>query len=73
MLVVFNPTDKELQEKLKIPMHYTGLRDRIEVRESRVEMGEQAGWQSVQISPQEMLEWDVIVPAYSMRAFEFSR
>jgi hypothetical protein len=36
-------------------------------------MGEQAGWQSVQISPQEMLEWDVIVPAYSMRAFEFSR
>lgn len=72
MLVVFNPTDKELRERLKIPMHYTGLSDRVEVRPSLVE-GEESGWQSVQISPQEVLEWEVIVPAYSMRAYEFSR
>jgi hypothetical protein len=72
MLVVFNPTDRELREKLKVPMHYTGLRDRAEVRPSLVE-GEESSWQSVQISPQEVLEWEVIVPAYSMRAYEFSR
>ncbi len=72
MLVVFNPTNKELREKLTIPVHYTGLTDSAQIRQSYIEGDKQSSWQQVPISRQETIDWEVVVPAYSMCAYELA-
>ncbi len=72
MLVVFNPTNKELREKLTIPVHYTGLTDSAQIRQSYIEVDKQSSWQQVPISRQETIDWEVVVPAYSMCAYELA-
>ena len=72
MLVVFNPTNKELREKLTIPVHYTGLTDSAQIRQSYIEEDKQSSWQQVPISRQETIDWEVVVPAYSMCAYELA-
>jgi len=83
MLVVYNPTSGQLRERLKVPMHYTGLRQEALVRQSRPEahlkdttlkdttLNDPA--QTIPISPQEILELEVLVPAYSMRSYTFEK
>ena len=83
MLVVYNPTAGELRERLKIPMHYTGLRQEALVRQSRPEAPLEDTTlddttlkdmpQTTPISPQEILELEVLVPAYSMRSYTFEK
>jgi len=72
MLVVFNPTNKELREKLTVPVHYTGLTDSAQVRQSSIEEDKESSWQQVPISRQETIDWEVVVPAYSMCAYELA-
>ncbi|MCY3007034.1 MAG: hypothetical protein NTV29_13810 [Planctomycetota bacterium] len=83
MLVVYNPTSGQLRERLKVPMHYTGLRERVDVRQTRADaplddktldhatLDNTA--QTMPISPQEILELEVLVPAYSMRSYTFEK
>jgi hypothetical protein len=33
MLLVFNPTDHAIKKKIKVPLYYTGLKDRAQIRE----------------------------------------
>ena len=78
MLVVYNPTAGDLRERLKIPMHYTGLRQEALVRQSRPEAPLEDTTlkdmpQTTPISPQEILELEVLVPAYSMRSYTFEK
>jgi hypothetical protein len=70
-LVVFNPTSKELGEKLKVPMHYTGLSGKAVVSDARAGYGRELDRKTLPIGVNEILEIDVVVPAYSMRAFAF--
>jgi hypothetical protein len=72
MLVVFNPTSKGLSEKLKVPMHYTGLSHEAVVYDARAESGQEPDRKALPISVNEILELDVVVPAYSMRSFAFA-
>jgi hypothetical protein len=31
LVVVFNPTEEEIERELTLPLYYTGMRDRVEV------------------------------------------
>jgi hypothetical protein len=73
MLVVFNPTSKELGEKLKVPMHYTGLSGKAVVSDARADSDQGLDRKALPIGDRETLELEVAVPAYSMRAFAFER
>ena len=73
LLVVFNPTSSELQETLKIPMHYTGLRDKAYLHDTREGPKAVNIRKPVSISPQEVLELEVRVPAYSMRSYALEK
>jgi hypothetical protein len=73
LLVVFNPTSSELQETLKIPMHYTGLRDKAYLHDTREGPNAVNNRKTVSISPQEVLELEVRVPAYSMRSYALEK
>lgn len=73
MLVVFNPTDAPLKETLRVPMHYTGLRDHARVQETRGQGPTGANWVVHPISPKEILEIEVSVPAFSMRSFAIEK
>jgi hypothetical protein len=74
MLVVYNPTSGQLRERLKVPMHYTGLRERADVRPTNPDttlMDDLA--RAMPISPLEILELEVNVPAYSMRSYTLTK
>lgn len=90
MLVVFNPTTEPLREKLQIPMHYTGLRDKARIWDSRriLDRGESTRMSDENqssdqregvlgevraITPQETMEFEVIVPGQSMRSFAIEK
>jgi hypothetical protein len=78
MLVVYNPTSGQLRERLKVPMHYTGLRERADVRPTRADSPlddetQDDETKTMLISPQEILEIEVLVPAYSMRSYTFEK
>lgn len=73
MLVVFNPTANGLSEKLKVPMHYSGLRQQAVMYDARAGSGQGSDRKTLPISDKEDLELEVVVPAYSMRAFAFER
>ena len=73
MLVVFNPTPEPLSEVLKVPMHYTGLKDQALVYDAREESDPASVKQTLAISPQEILELNVTVPPYSMKAFAIQK
>ena len=73
MLVVFNPTESPLKETLRVPMHYTGLRDQARVQETRGQGSEGANWVLHPISPKEILEIEVAVPPFSMRSFAMEK
>lgn len=69
LLVVFNPTSKPLSETIKVPMHYTGLRDKAMVYDSRHEGQGAPARQTINIDAQEKLQLQVTVPAYALRAY----
>jgi len=73
LLVVFNPTSKVLSEKLKVPMHYTGLNQKAIVYDSRAQTDQDLDKRTLPISAKEILELEVVVPAYSMKSFAFGR
>ncbi|MEQ8766530.1 MAG: alpha-galactosidase [Planctomycetota bacterium] len=56
MLIVFNPLEREVTKKLRIDVHYTGLRDRVSV--SR----EDAGAEVLPIASDETVALEVTVP-----------
>lgn len=73
MLVVFNPTDAPLKETLRVPTHYTGLREQARVQETRGQGPAGADWVQLPISPKEILEIEVVVPPFSMRSFAMEK
>jgi hypothetical protein len=73
MLVVFNPTSQALNEVLRVPMHYTGLQNQAIVYDTREESDPANTRQLRAISPQEILELSVTVPAYSMKSFALEK
>jgi hypothetical protein len=37
MVVVFNPTDNDMEKKIKIPLYYTGLKEKVTVKHEGIE------------------------------------
>ena len=54
-------------------MHYTGIRQQAVVYDARAESDQESDRKALPICDRETLELEVVVPAYSMRAFAFER